>query len=135
MAVTADDPGQPAMHKSNLLFSSQLSDSAEEEDSADLKKAQKGELREVPGHLWGRREVGHLSPQPLTLRAYGGSPGSGLWCASGFKSNSKNSEESPPLCAFLALNPWHSPLALILLLFRTLTTDGGGDQGHWVPCP
>lgn len=77
MAVTADDRGQPAMQKSNLLFSSQLSDSAEEEDSADLKKAQKGELREVPGHLWGRREVGHLSPQPLTLRAYGGSPGSG----------------------------------------------------------
>lgn len=87
---------------SNPLFSSQLSDSAEE-DSADLKKAQKGEWREVPGCRWGRREVG-FSQQPLTLSAHGGSPGSGPWCSSGFKSNSKNSEESPPLCAFFALN-------------------------------
>lgn len=39
---------EAALCSSDSLFSSQLSDSAEEEDSADLKKAQKGELLEVP---------------------------------------------------------------------------------------
>lgn len=60
---------------SNPLFPSQLSDSAEE-DSADLKKAQKGEWREVPGCRWGRREVGF---QPAAADPQCSRRRSGLW--------------------------------------------------------
>lgn len=63
--VTANDLGWPVIKKnllfrgignaSNRLFSFQLSDSAGEEDPADLKRAQKGGFGKVPNSLWGKR--------------------------------------------------------------------------------
>ena len=81
------------------LFSLQLSDSAGEEDPADLKRAQKGKFGEVLGSLWGKGIAGPLSQQQLILKVLGGFPGSGLLCSSGSKSSpEKNSEDSTPFC-------------------------------------
>lgn len=95
------------------LFSLQLSDSAGEEDPADLKRAQKGKFGEVLGSLWGKGIAGPLSQQQLILKVLGGFPGSGLLCSSGSKSSpEKNSEDSTPFCVFLAQISWLALLAV-----------------------
>lgn len=98
---------------SNRLFSLQLSDSAGEEDPADLKRAQKGEFGEVPGSLWGKGVFGPLGQQQLILKTLGGFPGSELLCSNHSKSDpKKKSEENTPLCVFLAQISWLAPLAV-----------------------
>lgn len=96
-------------------------------------------LRKVSSGRYTWQPVGELGsgvPQPATayLRGLCSFPGSALSCYSGSKFNSKkNSEESTPLCIFLALIPWRSPLAVTPP--AALWHPGEGDQSGWAPYP